>query len=147
MGREFARNNIAFLLVAVGYYFVYTNLVGIAAAIAFPDWYVSFAHDNKALSLVLLSLVTTVPAAAVAALIAGFMMAKLITRYHLSYGIAIVICITVHAAITSNVGAGFAEKFAFFVLPSSVIQVPLIVAWWLFLPLAALYFSRRYANE
>ena len=141
MDKEFARNSVAFLLVAVGYYFVYTNLVGIAAAIAFPDWYVEFAYNNKTLSLVLFSLVTTVPAAAVAAVFAGFVMTKIITQHHLWYGVLIVVCVTVYSVLTTNIGGGVAETLSAFVVPSSVIQVLMILAWWLFLPLAAFYFS------
>ena len=147
MDKEFARNSLAFLLVAVGYYFVYTNLVGIAAAIAFPEWYVSFASNNKALSSVLFSLVTTVPAAAVAALFAGFVMTKIITRHHLWYGISIIICVTAYSVFTTSIGGGLIDKLAIFVVPSNVNQVPMILAWWLFLPLAVLYFSRRGADD
>ncbi len=143
MDKEFARNSVAFLLIAVGYYFVYTNLVGIAAAIAFPDWYVEFANNNKRLSLVLFSLVTTVPAAAVAAVFAGFVMTKIITKHHLWYGVLTIVCATAYAVFTTSIGGGLAEALNAFVVPSSVIHVPIILAWWLFLPLAAFYFSRR----
>ena len=143
MDKDLARNGVAFLVVAVGYYFVHTNLVGIAAAIAFPDWYIPFANDYKKLSLVLFSLVTTVPAAAFAALLAGFVMMKLITRHHLLYGISIVVSVTIYMALTTNIDAGLADKIALFVVPSSVIEAPMMLAWWLFLPLAAWYFSRR----
>ena len=142
MNKEFARNGVAFLLVAVGYYVVYTNLVGVAAAIAFPDWYVAFANNNKTLSLVLFSLVTTVPAAAVAAVFAGFVVTKIITRHHLRYGVSIIVCVTAYSVFTTSIDGGLVEKLSAFVVPSSLIQVPMILAWWLFLPLAAFYFSR-----
>lgn len=147
MDKEFARNSVGFLLVAVGYYFAYTNLVGIAAAIAFPDWYVSFANDNKTLSLVLFSLVTTVPAAAVAALFAGFVMTKIFAQNHLWYGVSIVICVTAYSVFATGIGGGLVDKLGLLVVPSSVIQLPMLLAWWLFLPLAALYFSRREVDD
>ena len=134
-----------FLIAAIGvaYYFVYTNVVGIAAAIAFPEWYVPFARENKALSLVLFSLVTTVPAAALAAVLAGFSIAKLVSDHRIWWGVAIVIGITLHSVLTMNVHGGFLASLTSFVLPSSVIDVPMIVAWWTFLPLSIALFVWR----
>jgi hypothetical protein len=143
MNREVAKDLVLIAAIGVAYYFVYTNAVGIAAAIAFPEWYVPFAQGNKVLSLVLFSLVTTVPAAALAALLAGFSIAKLVSGHRIRWGVAIVIGVTLYSILTLNVHGGFVALLTTFVLPSSVIDVPMIIAWWAFLPLSVALFDWR----
>lgn len=143
MNSRVAKDLVLIAAIGVAYYFVYTNVVGIAAAIAFPEWYVPFAQENKALSLVLFSMVTTVPAAALAAVLAGFSIAKLVSGHRIWWGVAIVIGITLYSVLTLNLNGGFFESLTVFILPSSVIDVPMIIAWWTFLPLSIALFIWR----
>jgi hypothetical protein len=143
MNSRVAKDLVLIAAIGVAYYFVYTNVVGIAAAIEFPDWYVPFAQENKALSLVLFSLVTTVPAAALAAVLAGFSIAKLVSDHRIWWGVAIVIGVTLCSVLTLNVQGGFIASLTTFVLPTSVIDVPMFIAWWTFLPLSIALFIWR----
>jgi hypothetical protein len=133
------------LIAAIGiaYYFLYTNVVGIAAAIAFPEWYVPFAQENKALALVLFSMVTTVPAAAMAAVLAGYSIAKLVSDHRVWWGVVIVVGITLYSVLTLKLNGGFLTSLTSFVVPSSVIDVPMLIAWWTFLPLSIALFVWR----
>ena len=143
MNSRVAKDVVLIAAIGVAYYFLYTNLVGVAAAIAFPEWYVPFAQENKALSLVLFSMVTTVPAAALAAVLAGFSIAKLVSDHRIWWGVGIVIGITIYSVLTLNMNGGFLASLSTFVLPSSVIDVPMFIAWWTFLPLSIALFVWR----
>ena len=139
-----------FALIAVigsAYYFLYTSLVGMAAAIAFPEWYVPFAQENKALSLILFSMVTTVPAAALAAILAGYSIVKLVSGHRVWWGIAIVIGITLYSALSLDLNGNFIKSLAALILPSSVIDVPMLIAWWTFLPMSIGLFVWRSAAK
>ena len=143
MNRRVAKDIILIAAIGTAYYFLYMNMVGIAAAIAFPDWYVSFAQENKALSLVLFSMVTTVPAAALAAVLAGFSIAKLVSDHRIWWGVVIVIAVTIYSVLTLNLNGGFVTSLTTFILPSSLIDIPMLIAWWTFLPLSIALFVWR----
>lgn len=143
MSSRVAKELTLIAAIGVAYYFLYTNVVGVAAAIAFPDWYVPFAQENKALSLVLFSLITKVPAAAFAAALAGYPIAKLVSDHRVWWGIVIVVGITLYSVLTLNVNGGFLASLTTIVLPSSVIDVPMLIAWWTFLPLSIALFVWR----
>ena len=143
MNSRVAKDLVLIGAIGFAYYFLYTNVVGIAAAIAFPEWYVPFAQENKALSLVLFSMATTVPAAALAAVLAGFSIARLVSKRRIWWGVAIVIGTTLYSVLTLNAHGGFIASLSTLVLPSSVIDVPMFIAWWTFLPLSIALFVWR----
>ncbi len=139
MNSKVARDFLLIAIIGTAYYFLYTNLVGIAAAVAFPEWYVPFAQENKALSLILFAMITTVPAAALAAVLAGFSIVKLTSDHRIWWGLAVVICNTLFSTLTLDLDGGFFNSL----LPSSVIDIPMLIAWWTFLPLSVALFVRR----
>jgi len=143
MKSKVARDIVLIAIIGTAYYFVYTNLVGVAAAIAFPEWYVPFAQQNKVLSLVLFSMATTVPAAALAAVLAGFLVVKLTSDHRIWWGVLIVMGVTLFSSLTSELNDSFLESLSIFVLPSSVIDIPMLLAWWTFLPLSVALFLWR----
>ena len=138
-----------FFAVAIGvvYYYAYTTFVGIAAAIAFPDWYVSFAKDNKIVALTLFRLVTVVPAAALASVLAGFAVSRIVNSDQVTWAALIVVGATAFAAGQLHLNRSFVDSLWAMVLPSSIIDVPLIIAWCVFLPLSVTVFSRRFHRD
>ncbi len=143
MDSRIAKDFLLIAIIGTAYYFLYTNLVGIAAAVAMPEWFVPFAQENKALSLILFAMVTTVPAAAFAAVIAGFSIVKLISDHRVWWGISVVICISLYSAVATDLDGGFLNYMRLMLLPSSVIQIPMAIAWWTFLPLSVALFVWR----
>lgn len=143
MNSRVAKDLILIAAIGIAYDFLYTNFVGIAAAIAFPEWYIPFAQENGVLSLVLFSMVTTVPAAALAAVLAGFSIAKLISDNRIWWGIAVVICMSLYSAVATELDGGFINYMKLLLVPSSVINVPMFIAWWTFLPLSIALFVWR----
>ncbi len=143
MNSKVARDFLVIAIIGTAYYFLYTNLVGIAAAVAFPEWYVPFAQENKALSLILFAMITTVPAAALAAVLAGFSIVKLTSDHRIWWGIAIVICITLFSALSLNLNGSFFNSLTVLMVPSSLIDIPMLIAWWAFLPLSVALFVWR----
>ena len=143
MNSKLARDFLAIAIIGTAYYFLHTNLVGIAAAVAFPDWFVPFAQENKVLSLILFAMITTVPAAALAAVLAGLSIVKLTSDHRIWWGIAIVICITLFSAQRLDLNGSFFNSLTALMLPSSVIDIPMLIAWWTFLPLSVALFVWR----
>lgn len=140
---KLAHNMILVVIVGVAYYLIHTKLVGFAAAIAYPDWYKSFAQQNMALSLILFSLVTTVPAAAVAALIAGTAIVRLTTSHRVLWAVLIVIGVTAYSAYRMNLGGSFGASLKATLIPINITHVPGLIAWWTFLPLSIAVFAYR----
>ena len=143
----FPRDLFFAVAIGVAYYCTYTSLVGIAAAIAFPDWYVAFAKDNKAIALLLFRLVTILPAAALASALAGFAISRTVNSDHVTWAVLIVVGATAFAAGQLHLNRSFVDSLWVMVLPSSMIDVPLIIAWWVFLPLSVAVFSRRFQRD
>ena len=139
MNSKVARDFLLIAIIGTAYYFLYAILVGIAAAFGFPEWYVPFAQENNVLSLILLNMITTVPAAALAAVLAGFSIVKLTSDHHIWWGIAIVICNTLFFTLPLDLDGGFFNSL----LPPSMIEIPMFVAWYTFLPLSVALFVRR----
>lgn len=125
------------------YYFLYTNLVGIAAAIAAPRWFVSFMQEHQVLGLILMSLVTTVPAAAISAAIVGYALARFLSGRYLLFGFLAVCVMVLLMTVMADYGHGFWGDFHMNLFPRYIFAVPMFLALWLFLPLATYYFGRR----
>lgn len=110
MNTKVAKNFLIVTVIGIAYYFVHVNLVGIAAAVAMPDWYIPFARENKALSLILFAMVTTVPAAALAAVVAGFSITKFVSDHRVWWCVSVVICITIYSVMTAPLDGGFLDS-------------------------------------
>ena len=147
MNRKVAKDLVLTAVIGSAYYFLYANLVGTAAAIAFPEEYVRFARENMTLSLILFSMVTTVPAAALAALLAGYSVVRLVSCHRIWWAVAIVVGATLFSADKFGMNGRFVSSLVAFVLPSSVADVPMLIAWWTFLPLSVALFAWRYAAK
>lgn len=146
MSTRAARNAVAIALIGGAYYLLHAYLVGIAAAIALPDQYHDFAQQYTVLTLIMFAMMTTVPAAALAAIPAGFLISRVTTKDAVLSAIAVIIGVTLLYAHQSDV-SGALRALKAIVLPSSVIEMPLIVAWWTFLPLSAAFFASRVRRE
>ena len=138
------RNHTAIITAAgVIYYFLFTRLVGIGAAIAAPSWFVPFMRDHQSLGLALMSLVTHIPAIAISAAIVGYAIGRLLPGKHFCFGI-LAVCVTVlFSALLAIDGIGFWATLRNSVIPRYLFTVPTVVALWLFLPLAAYLFGRK----
>jgi hypothetical protein len=136
--------NAAIVIVAgVAYYFLHTNLVGIAAAIAAPRWFVPFMQEHQVLGLVLFSLVTTVPAVAISAALTGYVLARFAPDKYFLYGLLSVCIVELILILQSASVHGFWGALHYYSLPLNAIRVPMFIAFWSFLPLATMYFGRR----
>ena len=142
-----ARDVAVIVLGGIAFYYLHVNLVGIAAAIAAPDWFVPFMHQNQTIGLILFALVTTVPATALAAGIIGFVLSRIVDARYFVIGLLAVCAAVLFGAFTVDYGFGFLGDLRRTVLPSHWIDVPMILALWLFLPLTMLFFGSRKEQE
>ena len=131
------------VLIGVGFFVAHYFLIGLAAAIAFPDWYRAFAEEYPALSLALFSLVTLVPAIAMASIISAYFLVKFVSSQHFVYGIVSLIVATLLTAALSGPYLSYFEALSVSVIPSHVVDVPRYLAYWCTLPLVASYFRRK----
>lgn len=145
MNSKVAKDLALTTVIGAAYYFLYINLVGIAAAIAFPEEYARFAREHMTLSLIIFYMVTTVPAAALAAILAGYSVVRLVSNHRIWWAVAIVVGATLYSAYQFGMNGRFVPSLTAFVLPSSVVDVPMVIAWWMFLPLSVALFAWRYA--
>ena len=142
-----ARDIAIVAAVGIGFYYIQSYLVGYAAAIAAPDWFVPFMRENQVLGLAILSLMTTVPATAIAACVAGFVLSKLVTTRHFVFGLIAVFVAILAATLAVDYGHGFFGNLRMNALPSHVYDLPVFLAVWFFLPLAAVLFGRRIRQD
>ncbi len=125
------------------YYFLYSNLVGIAAAIGAPSWFVPFMQEHNVLGFIFLSLVTTVPAVAISAALVGYVLARLLTSKYFLQGFLTVCVMVLLSSLMFDYGPGFWSDLRVSVLPPHIMHVPMYFALWLFLPLATVFFGGR----
>lgn len=143
MASSLKRNAAVVIGAGIIYYFLYSNLVGIAAAIAAPTWFVPFMQEHNVLGLILLSLMTTVPAVAISATLMGYVLARLLTSKYFLHGFLTVCVMDLLSTLMVDYGNGFWGDLRMSVLPPHIIYVPMFFALWLFLPLATVIFGRR----
>lgn len=134
-------------VIGVGFYFLHSYLVGYAAAIAAPDWFVPFMRENQILGLAIFSLMTTVPATAIAAGVAGFTLSRLVPAPHFLLGLLAVFIAVLVATLAVDYGHGFFGNILITAFPSHGYDLPMFLAFWLFLPSAALLFGRRIRKD
>ena len=142
-----ARYIIVIAAVGVGFYYLHSYLVGYAAAIAAPNWFIPFMQENQVLGLAVFSLMTTVPATAIAACVAGYVLSKLVTERQFASGLLAVVVAILWATLTVDYGHGFLGNLRINALPTQGFDLPMFVAIWFFLPLAALLFGRKLRQE
>ena len=130
------------LAAGVVYYFVVTRLLGYAAAIAAPSWLFPFMEQHPSAGLLIMSLLTHIPAIAVAAAIFGYGLARLLPSRHFLFGVVTVCVMGLLAAVVAIGGLGFWVQLRESVIPRYVFAVPTLIALWLFLPIAAQWFAR-----
>ena len=123
------------------FYYLHSNLVGLAAALAAPDWFLPFVRENQDIGLVLFALVTTIPAAAIGAGISGFVLSRFVDARYFLTGLLIVCVAILAATVSVDHGFGFLGDVRRNALPSRWMDVPMMVALWLFLPLAMVFFG------
>ena len=143
MSDNVLKSTAVIVVAGVAYYFLYTNLVGIGAAIAAPQWFVPFMQEHQVLGLILMSLVTTVPAAAISAALMGYAIARFLTGKYFLCGFLTVCVMVVLMTLMADYGHGFWGDLHENLIPRYFFAVPMFVALWLFLPLATVYFGRR----
>ena len=135
-------NTVVVIVAGIPYYYVFSNLVVIGAAIAAPDWFVPFMQEHQVLGLNLMTLATTVPLVAVGAAIMAYGLAKIFDGKYFVYGLLIVGVMIVFATLVTDYGLGFWRGLRMNALPHPT-AIPMFFAVWLFLPLAMLFFGRR----
>ena len=116
--------------------------MGVGAAIAAPEWFVPFMRENPIIGQNLLSLVTTVPAAAIGAIVMGFGLARVLKGQYFLFGLLAVCVMVVLHTLVVDFGRGFLGGLRMHALPH-YLAIPMFFAQWLFLPLATLFFGRR----
>ncbi|MEO1543506.1 MAG: hypothetical protein AAFR75_05735 [Pseudomonadota bacterium] len=141
-----AKRNAAVVIVAgILYYYIYSNLVGMGAAIAAPEWFIPFLREHRILGLNLFSLATTVPAAAMGATIMGFGLSRILKGQYFFFGLLTVCVMVVFSTLVVDYGRGFWGGLLMNALPHHL-AIPMFFALWLFLPLATMFFGRRMDN-
>lgn len=136
---------IAIVLSGTVYHWVYTTLVGIAASVPAPRWFVPLLQEHQTLGLTLMSFVTTVPAAAISAAIVGFALSRFLTdRFVLGGFLSVCVMVFVTTMLT-DYGRGVWNDLWQLLVPQHVSAVPMALALWVFLPVATDYFGRRKA--
>lgn len=142
MQSRLKRSAAVVIIAGILYYHVFSNLVGIGAAIAAPDWFVPFMREHPVLGLNVMSLATTVPAAAIGAILMGYGLARIFEGHYFLFGLLIVCVMVVFSALIVDYGRGFWGDLRINAL-SHRLAVPMFFAVWLFLPLATMFFGRR----
>ena len=130
------------IVAGILYYYIYSNLVGMGAAIAAPEWLVPFMREHRVLGLNLFSLATTVPAAAIAAMIMGFGLSRILKKQYFFFGLLTVCVMVAFSTLVMDYGRGFWGGLRMNALPHHL-AIPMFFAQWLFLPLATVFFGRR----
>ncbi|MEO1034294.1 MAG: hypothetical protein AAFX44_01925 [Pseudomonadota bacterium] len=143
MSDNVMKRTAVIVVAGVVYYFLYTNLVGIGAAIAAPRWFVPFMQEYQVLGLTLMSLMTTVPAAAISAALVGYGLARILDGKYFLFGFLTVCVMVVFSTLIVDYGLGFWGGLRMNVLPPYSFAIPMFFALWLFLPLATMFFGRR----
>ncbi|MEL6171909.1 MAG: hypothetical protein AAFR02_07830 [Pseudomonadota bacterium] len=124
------------------YYYIYSNLVGMGAAIVAPEWFAPFIREHRILGLNVFSLATTVPAAAIGATIMGLGLARILKRQYFFFGLLTVCVMVVFSTLVVDYGRGFWGGLRMNALPH-YLAIPMFFAQWLFLPLATMFFGHR----
>lgn len=137
------RSIVVGIAFGVTLYYLLSNVLGFAAALAFPSWYVPFALENKIASLVIWSLVTSVPLIVIVSVALGWALSRLVTGHFVAVGlIAVFFSMFVSfAGSASDLGIVLSLWVAF--IPNHWIGVPTYVAMYCSLPAAAWYLGRR----
>ena len=130
------------LAAGVVYYFVVTRLLGYAAAIAAPSWLFPFMEQHPSAGLLIMSLLTHIPAIAVAAAIFGYGLARLLPSRHFLFGVVTVCVMVLLAAVVAIGGLGFCVLLLVCVFWLFVFEVLTLLALWVFLAIAAQWFAR-----
>lgn len=144
MHRKAVKDVVRVAAVGVAYYFVHTTTVGIAAAIPFPGQFMAFAQEHTVFSFLVFTLMTKGLAAAISALLAGFALARFVSSNQVWWGVAIIVGLSLYSALNFDTLFGRIASLRALVWPASVFDVPMIVAWWTFLPLSIALFVRRF---
>ncbi len=138
------RTWLTVFIIGVVFYFVDSYLVGFAASIAFPSWYSGFAARYSQLSLAIWDTVTIVPVTVAVSVAAGAVLAKLLERRFFFSGLAAIsVAMLLAIALASPGSDDLLATIRNHALPAGWFQVPVFLALWLSLPLAAHYFGRR----
>jgi hypothetical protein len=137
------RNAAVVIVAGIIYFYLYSKLVGIGAAIAAPRWFVPFMQEHQVLGLILMSLATTVPAAAISAALMGYGLARLLDGKYFLLGLLTVCVMVVFSSLIVDYGLGFWGGLRMNALPPYSFALPMFFALWLFLPLATMFFGRR----
>ena len=131
-------------MIGAAFYFVDSFFVGFVAAIAFPAWYADFAAQYSQLGLAIWDTVTIVPITVVVSLAFGAVLAKLVDRrFFLSGLVAVSTAMALAIVIASPGNDGLLATVRNHALPVGWFQIPVFLALWLSLPLAAHYFGNR----
>ena len=133
---------VVVLAAGVVYYFLFTRLLGYAAAIAAPSWLLPLMEQNPSTGLLVMSLLTHIPAIAIAAAIVGYALARLLPRQHFFLGVLTVCTMVLFSAVAATGGLGFWVQLRESVIPRYLFAVPTLIALWSFLPVAAHLFAR-----
>ena len=144
MHRKAVKDVVRVAAIGVAYYFVHTTTVGIAAAIPFPDQFAAIAQEYTVLSFLVFTLMTKGLAAAISALLAGFAIARFLSSNQVWWGVAIIVGLSLYSALTFDTLFARIASLRALVRPGSVFDVPMIVAWWTFLPISIWLFVRRF---
>ena len=137
------KNTAVAIAAGIVYYYVVSNLVGTAAAIAAPNWFIPFMQQHQVLGLVLMSLVTTVPAVALSATLIGYGLARLLDRQYFLLGLLTVCVMVVFSTLNVNYGRGFWGGLRMNALPPELYAITIVLAHWLFLTIATQIFGKR----
>lgn len=134
------------LLAAVGialvYRWVYVNLVGVAAAIPFSTDFFSLFDNNATVSLLVVMLLTTVPAALLSAMVGAFLIVSLLPRGQFRWALAMVVVITLCEMLRVTLKWDLQMAISGYLMPDFVGYVPAWLAWWCSLPLSVVLLKR-----
>lgn len=124
-------------------YLILAYALGFAAALAFPPWYTPFALENKVLSLVIWSLVTSVPLIVVVSATLGWILSRLVAGKFLAAGLVAVFVAMLVNFVGSVADLGVIRAIWVVFVPNHWIEIPTYVALYCSLPIATWYWGRR----
>lgn len=129
------------ILVGVFYYWLYVSVVGVAAAVPVSPTLLAPLEGHPSLAVILISLLTTIPAGALAAVVAAILLVKVVPNNQLLWSWIIVVSCTGYAFLRTVSMSDLSVALAW-LFPSDVAFLPSLLAWWLFLPLSVYLLSK-----
>ena len=137
------RNVIVGTICGIAFFYAIVYSVGVISAIAYPEWVMSIAAKNSNLAFAMWRLVTSVPLVILISFVLGAALSRILESHYFAVG-CLSVAITLFLGIvgmSEDLGVARAIRYTF--LPVRCLDVPMHLAVYIYLPIAASLMGRR----